>query len=210
MPVALAAVPVAMSAYAALPAGLAALSATGVAADIGASAGLQGMAGAMIASTPSWLPTAATALSVGGSALSAVGAYQTGQAQKSEMNLEAQQESQNANAAAAAGEANSKEAQMQEELAISSTMNNAAAGGGTQDPSVVGIIGNLETQGYMNQKNIIYNAQTQSTADQNKAIMDRFQGKQSADAGDISAVTNLFQGVTRSMYNKYNTSSVGF
>lgn len=89
------------------------------------------------------------------------------------------------------------------DLAISKARNNAAAGDGALDPSVVNILGDLEKQGATNEANTLDTANSEAHAMQAQAADDRFMAKQSLIGGGIGAVTSLFSGLNKSMSSKY-------
>lgn len=166
-----------------------------------------------------------TALMVGGTVLSAVGQYQQGKAQQKLMNYQAQQAQNIANAQAAqleykagqeraAAQQRMIEAGRQKRVALSRAQALAASSGwGSLDPSVINLLGDLETQGEYNKGTAYYEGEesakgaeydaaltrSQGTA---QANIDRFSGKMYKQAGIIGATTTLMQGGS-SLMDKY-------
>lgn len=146
-------------------------------------------------------------LNIGSTIFSTAGNYMQGKAGSAEKNFEANQLDQDAQQKVAAGTAEMQIEGRNTDLAVSKARNNAAAGGGSLDPSVVNILGDLEKQGGRNEANTLYNAQSGAASEENQATADRFQAKNYGTAGDIGAVAGLFSGLTKSMSAKYGGST---
>lgn len=191
-------------------AGTAGLESTIMAGTIGAESITAGsyFAGSSLAAILPAVGTAAKWLSVGSTIVSGFGSYQAGKAQEASLQSQADQEKVKANQEAAAGEEQMAVENRNTELAMSKVTADAAAGGGALDPSVVHLLGDLQTQGKENEYNTLYNSQNKANADTDQATMDRFQASQDSKAGTIGAVASVFKAGSQSMFDKYNGAGV--
>ena len=140
---------------------------------------------------------------VGSTIFNAGGAIMSGISAKQEKDYEAAQLDQNAKAEVAAATRKMQLERRDTDIAESRVRNLAAAGGGALDPSVVNILGDLESEGTTNIQNTLYNANSAAHGMESQAIASRFSGKNSLTAGGISAVGSLFKGIGQSMSGKY-------
>lgn len=166
-----------------------------------------------------------TALMVGGTVISAVGQYQQGKSQQKLMNYQAQQAQNIANSQAAqleykagqeraAAQQRMIETGRQKRLALSRAQAlSAASGGGSLDPSVINLLGGIETEGEYNKgtafyegeetaKGLEYDAANTRSQGNAQAAVDRFSGKMYKQAGIIGATTTLMKGGS-SLMDKY-------
>ena len=148
---------------------------------------------------------------VGSTIFNAGGALLSGITGKQEKDFEAKQLDQNAKAEVAAATRQMAVERRDTNLAESRVRNLAAASGGALDPSVINILGDLETEGTTNVQNTLYNANSRAAGMTNQAIASRFAGKNTMTAGGIGAVSSLFKGVGQSMSGKYGyDTSAGY
>lgn len=151
---------------------------------------------------------------IGSTIFNSAGSLLGGIAQSKEKKAEATQLDQAAKARVAAATQEMQIEGRNTDLALSKARNNAAAGGGALDPSVVNILGDLEKQGARNEANTLDNANSAAHSMEAQAVDDRFMAKQSMMAGGIGAVTSMFSGLGKSMSAKYGyddtTSTVSY
>lgn len=173
--------------------------------------------------------TTAAYITAAVSAVSAVSSIAQGMEQKKIANYQAQQTQLVANQTAkqleqragqerAAAQQKMIEAGRTKNLAISRAQAIAAAGGGSLDPSVINIMGDLETQGKYNQDVALYEGEdaavgdeyqaktTRATGNANAAIS-RMQGSAAQRAGFTSAATTLMKGGV-GLYNSLEPKSL--
>lgn len=166
-----------------------------------------------------------TALIIGSTALSAVGQIQQGKSQQKLMNYQAQQAENIADAQAKQLEyrAGQERASTQRKVIQENRTKNlalsraqalvASSGGGSLDPSVINLMGDLETQGEYNKSVINYEGEESAKGNeysaaltrsqgQSQAAVDRFSGKMYKQAGYMAAASTVLKGGS-SMYDKY-------
>lgn len=170
-------------------------------------------------------------LMVGSTVLSAASSIQQGKAQQQLMNYQAQQAQNIANAQAQQLEyqAGQERAASQQRLIAENRTKRlamsraqalaAASGGGSLDPSVINIMGDLETQGEYNKGTIMYEGEEAAKGNEYQAAVtrsqgnaqaaiDRFSGKMYRQAGFMEATNTIMKGGS-SLYNKYAEGSGG-
>lgn len=171
-------------------------------------------------------PVTMTMLSIGSTVLSAVGKYQEGRSQQKLMNYRAQQAENIAKSQAAqleykagqeraAAQQRMIESGRQKRVALSRAQALAASGGGgSLDPSVINLLGELEAQGEYNKgtafyegeeaaKSAEYDAAITRSQGKSQAAVDRFSGKMYKQAGTIEAVSTLMKGASNTLMDKY-------
>lgn len=164
------------------------------------------MTGATTAAYITAAVSAASAVSsiVGGMEQKKIADYQA-QQQQLVADQTAKQLEQRAGQERAAAQQKMIDAGRQKNLAMSRARAIAAAGGGSLDPSVINIMGDLETEGKYNQNVALYQGEeaavsdeyqaktTRATGNANAAIS-RMQGSAAQRAGFTSAGTTLLKG----------------
>jgi hypothetical protein len=117
----------------------------------------------------------------------------TGEAQEQEDNYESVIYNQKANQDQAAAQRKAIEIDRQGNLVESTAIARAAASGGdAEDPSIMGIIGNLEGQKTYQKQNAIYQGDVAASDDRAAASNKQFEGTEAEDAGDAeSSATTL-------------------
>jgi hypothetical protein len=151
---------------------------------------------AFLASAPSWIGLATTALTIGM-------AYQQAQVQQAQFNAVAKQRENDANAAAA----ESQRAAIIERRRAQHVMSRAravagASGAGVSDPTVTNILTDIETQGEMNALNALFEGHTAARANRQGAAMARNEARAAGTAGYFGAASTALSGGS-SWYEKY-------
>ena len=148
-------------------------------------------------------------LMVGSTILSAVGARNAGIAANQEANYRAQQAEINAGQERASAQRAQVEELRQMRIAQSRGQAVAAASGaGALDPSVMDIMGDLETEGRYRGATAMYEGEERARDLETGAVLARYEGKQAKKAGNIKAVSTLMSGAT-DLYSKYDGGSYG-
>lgn len=151
--------------------------------------------------------TLSTIGTVAGTAMSALGARNAGIAANQESEYRAQEEQVQAGQALASSQRQQVEDIRQMRLVESRGQAVAAASGaGALDPSVMDIMGDLETQGRYKSAVAGYEGQDSAANLNDKANLDLFSGSQSQSAGNIKAISTVMSGAS-SLYNKYDGGS---
>ncbi len=146
-------------------------------------------------------------MTVGSTLISAVGQRNAGIAANQEANYRAQQDTINAGQERASGQRGAIEQIRQLRLVQSKAQANAAASGaGALDPSVMSIMGDLETQGQYKAAVASYEGEDKARNLETNATLARYTGKQAESAGNMAAIGTLMSGAS-SMYSKYNSPS---
>ncbi len=141
---------------------------------------------------------------VAGTVMSAVGARNAGIAANQEADYRAQEAHIQAGQELAASQRSSIEQIRQMRLVESRGQALAASSGaGALDPSVVDIMGDLETQGRYKAAVAGYEGQDKAANLDNQATLDRFSGGQAEKAGNIKAVSTLMSGAS-DLWTKYD------
>lgn len=147
---------------------------------------------------------------IGSTIFNTAGNFLGGLAQKREKDFEAKQLDVNAKERIGAATREMQIEGRNTDLAISKARNNAAAGGGALDPSVVNILGDLEKQGARNEANTLDTANSAAHEMETQAVADRFSGQQSMIGGTIGAVSSLFSGLNKTMAAKYGADTSSY
>ena len=144
-----------------------------------------------------------------GTVMSAVGARNAGISANQEAQYRAKQAEVNAGQERASAQRASIEDIRQLRVAQSRGQAVAAASGaGALDPSVMDIMGDLETQGQYKAATALYQGEDSARNLENQATLDRFSGKNAQKAGNIKSISTLASGAT-DMYSKYDGGSYG-
>lgn len=148
-------------------------------------------------------------LSGAGTLISAVGARNAGIAANQEANYRAKQDEINAGQERASAQRRMIEDLRQMRLTQSRTQAVAAASGaGALDPSVMDIMGDLETEGRYRAAVSGYEGEERARDLETSAVLSRYSGKQAKKAGNIKAISTLMSGAT-DLYSKYDGGSYG-
>lgn len=146
------------------------------------------------------------ALTVGSTVLSAVGQRNAGIAANQEANYRAQQAEIQAGQERASSQRAMIEELRQMRLVQSKAQSAAAASGaGALDPSVIDIMGDLETEGRYRANVKRYEGEDRARDLENSAVLARYEGKNAKKAGNLKAISTLASGAS-SMYDKYGGS----
>lgn len=144
-------------------------------------------------------------LAVVGAAVSAYGAYSSGQAQKSAANFNAQVAQNNATAARQQAAADAAQISIRNRrLAGSQVAEQGAAGvsGGSADD----VIYDSAVQGELNRLTTLYKGNVKAGADDSQSQLDRAQASYAGTAGEISAGGSILSGLGQGYYD-YNVAS---
>lgn len=151
--------------------------------------------------------TASLALTVGSTLFSAVGAIRAGNDAKSAADYEAAQQERMAGQERAAGQRRMIEEMRQMRLTTSRARAvNAASGGGALDPSVIDIMGDLESEGQYRADTAMYESEERARNLQGGANISRFQGKQARTAGYIKGISTLASGAS-TLYSRFGDAN---
>lgn len=144
-----------------------------------------------------------------GGVMSAVGARNAGISANQEANYRAKQAEINAGQERASAQRASIEQIRQLRVTQSHGQAVAAASGaGALDPSVMDIMGDLETQGQYKAATATYQGEDSARNLETQAMLDRYSGKQAKKAGNINALSTLASSAT-DMFTKYDGGSYG-
>ncbi len=145
-----------------------------------------------------------SAISGVGTVMSALGARNAGISANQEAEYRAQQEKIQAGQTLASSQRQQVEQIRQMRLVESRGQALAASSGaGALDPSVMDIMGDLETQGRYKAAVAGYEGQDSANNLESKANLDMFSGSQAQSAGNIKAISTLMSGAS-SLYSKYD------
>lgn len=135
-------------------------------------------------------------ISAAGTIVSTLGAISSGNAQQKAANYQAAQMDQQAGQERASAQRQAFEQRRKATLAGSRvTALAGASGAGVADPSVVDIMGDIQTQGEYNALSAMYTGEERARGYQMGADAKRFEGAEAKKAGYISAGGNLLSGV---------------
>jgi len=133
-----------------------------------------------------------TALSIAGTVFSAVNSYREGQAAKVAADSQAAQLRQQAGQEAAMSQRDAILQRRKGAYAMSRARAVAAASGGSVlDPSVLNIMGDIESETESNVLNALYTGKERATGLNYQADMRSFEGKQAAKAGLVRATGTI-------------------
>lgn len=145
--------------------------------------------------------------SAGGTALSAMGAKQSGDAAQQEADFEAKQLNQNADEKQAAAEQQGEQQNKATAYAMSNAQAAAAAGGGSAtDPTVTNIMQTIAGQGRYRALTDMYNGNAAAQADRTAAAAKQYGGALASQAGDTKMFSTILGGAS-SLYDKYGNPS---
>ena len=164
---------------------------------------------ASVASFASAVGSIAPVLSGVGTVMSAVGARNAGVAAQQESNFRAKQGEINAGQERASAQRQMIEDLRRTRIAQSRGQAVAAASGaGALDPSVMDIMGDLETEGRYRAATSGYEGEERARDLETGAVLARYEGKNAKKAGNIKAISTLMSGAT-DLYTKYDGGSYG-
>jgi hypothetical protein len=144
-----------------------------------------------------------------GAGMSALGARNAGISAEQEAEYRARQDKINAGQERASGQRASIEEIRQLRLAQSRGQAIAAASGaGALDPSVMDIMGDLETDGRYRAATAAYEGEDRARNKETSAMLSRYSGKQARSAGNTKAISTIMSGVS-DLYSKYDGGSYG-
>lgn len=147
--------------------------------------------------------------SVVGTGMAAIGARNAGIAADQEANYRAQQDEIRAGQERASAQRASIEEIRKMRLVQSRGRAVAAASGaGALDPSVMDIMGDLETEGRYRAATAAYQGEDSARNLENSAMLSRYTGKQAKSAGNTKAISTLLSGVS-DLHAKYDGGSYG-
>lgn len=136
------------------------------------------------------------AVSLAGTAMSAVGSIRQGQQQKLNADYEALQMEKNAKQVEAAGQQAALEKRRQYDILQSRALAIAgASGAGALDPDVLNIIGGLNVEGERAMGTELYNARSNANAMTSQAAATRYQGQQAQTAGYVRGAATALSGI---------------
>lgn len=156
-------------------------------------------AGAKAAGT---LTTVAKVAALGGTVLSAAGAYRQGQEQKVQAEYQAKVDERNADQATAAGQRRAAAEYRQGKFIRSRQQAIAAASGGGTDASVIDMMTDVENETALNAQTIMSDAKNQSQGYLERANVSRVNGRNAARAGTLGAIGAGISGFS-SMYERF-------
>ena len=149
------------------------------------------------------------AMMVGSTVMSAIGQRNAGIAAQQEANYRAQQADINAGQERASAQRGMIEELRQMRIAQSRGQAVAAASGaGALDPSVMDIMGDLETEGRYRASTVKYEGEERARDLETGAVLARYEGRQAKKAGKLKAISTLMGGAT-DLYSKYDAKSGG-
>lgn len=154
------------------------------------------------AKTAGTLKTIATVAQVGGSALGAAGRYRAGQEAKAQSQYQANLAEQQADAAKAAGQRRAAAEYRRGRLYAARQRQAAAVSGGGEDPSVIGLMGQVQNITANNAATIFADAETQAQGYDERARIARVNGSNAATAGTLGALGAGLSGFS-SMYERF-------
>lgn len=161
--------------------------------------------GNTIASVTPYLKAASTVATVGGTAISAIGADNQGKAAKTEADYEANQLNQNADNQMASAEQREVAQNLQTKYVLSTAQARAAAGGAAAtDPTVTTNMMTIAGQGQFRALTDLYQGQAAAQADTTKATADIFGGQQGQASGQTKMYSTILGGAS-SLYDKYGS-----
>lgn len=147
--------------------------------------------------------TASLALTVGSTLFSTFGAISAGNDAKAAADYEAQQAQIMAGQERASGQRRMIEELRQMRMTTSRARAvNAASGGGSLDPSVIDIMGDLESEGRYRADVAMFESEDRARGMEGGAQLRRFEGKQAQKAGIIKGVSNLASGAS-TLYSRF-------
>lgn len=144
-----------------------------------------------------------------GAGVSAIGARNAGIAAEQEANYRAKQDE----ITAGQKRASAQRATIEEIRKMRLTQSRgqaiaAASGAGALDPSVMDLMGDLETEGRYRAATAAYEGEDSARNLENKAMLSRYSGKQARSAGNTKALSTLMSGAS-DLYSKYDGGSYG-
>lgn len=153
---------------------------------------------------------ASTVMTAVGGVQQASAAREAGNAANQEAQYEAAQLKENGIQEVAASQRTAENTQRQKQLAESKGRAVAAAGGGDSlDPSVVKLMGDLETQGSYNAQADLYKGKAAQVQDLNMASGKTYSGQQAKIAGNMRA-NSILLNTGSSLLSKYAPSASPF
>lgn len=156
---------------------------------------------------PELLPVV-SAMAAGIGAITTASAQRNaGKAAQNEADYEAQMANIQAGQEQAASQRTMLDKQREKELAQSTLQARAASsGGGALDPSVVNIMGDLESQGTLNEQNALYTGDSKAAALRQSAALKTYSGQVANANGQQASTATLVSGAS-SMLAKYAPSA---
>lgn len=146
----------------------------------------------------------ALALSLAGTAVSAIGTIATGQAEARAAEMRARQEELNAQNEFAAGQRDAMDVAHQQKLALSRLQNNAASGGFTgTDPTALDLTGEVAAHGTYQQQVAIYGGANRAAGLRAQAAADRASGQAALTGSYFRAGGTLLSGFSGALRDKY-------
>lgn len=135
-------------------------------------------------------------IAVAAAAVSAYGAYQQGQAAKTQAKFNAKIADENAQSARAQSAMQQQQQDRENYKRLGAIRANQGASGGTMEGSALDVLGETAAQGELEKQNIGYRGEMQARGFTNTASLDLFGGKQAEKAGNIQAGSELLKGAS--------------
>ena len=143
-------------------------------------------------------PPVAAIVGLAGSAVSAFGQIQAGNAARADAEFRAQQADINAKQELASSQREAAEKRREARLLQSRQMATAAASGaGVTNPSIIGILEDTAARGDLNSRNTVYGGAERGRGFRNQAAGFRASGRAAQRGGLFSAAGTLFSGFGR-------------
>lgn len=133
-------------------------------------------------------------ITIAGAVISAISAYQQGQAGKAAANYNAVVAEQNANASRQQAAMQATQIERDKALRLGSIRAAQAASGGTMAGSALDVIGDTASQYELQRQDAIYRGELQARGYMNTAQLDRANASASARRGTMAAGASLLQG----------------
>lgn len=136
-------------------------------------------------------------LMIAGAAVSAISAYQQGQAAKKAGEYNAAIAMQNTKMARDQAAARAKQTDRMNRLRLGSIRASQGASGGAQDEgSVLDVLGDAAVQGELERQNVLYQGEVEARGHENQAQLARMGAKSAGKAGIMSAGSALLGGAS--------------
>jgi hypothetical protein len=161
----------------------------------------------------SGLETIGLIAGLAGTAVSAVGAIQQGEAAQEAANAQAAAAERRAGEERAAATRDAARKAQQTALLLSRQQALAAAsGGGATDSTVLGLMGDVAKEGRYQQDISIYQGDSKATNLEDEAALQRWKGQQARTAGYINAGSSVLNGVSSfsKFWSKTPSSGVSY
>jgi hypothetical protein len=150
-----------------------------------------------------FLASVPAALSLAGTAISAIGGLKAGKEAKKAANLEADQLAKRAAARRAEAGMSAREERRQARLDRSRALAlTAAGGGGVDDPTIVNRMGDLHAEGEFGALARLYEGEEESAGLLDAALARRREGKAQRQAATLRAATTIMEGYS-TLKSKY-------